>query len=682
MLTIQKIVLMAIIATLSACNGPAKKQQDEASPIGQELITQTIDELTQKHGEAQLARMTKGVEQVAALWTEADGTPDDFKSFCIEQFIDDVEARDALFESLSRNFEALWGHSNQISVELNKALHLDVGPLQPVDLIFAGYAPTAHFYDDFFGNKIAWITILNFPFYSLDEKKGMAETWTRKEWAYARMGDVFISRVPATVSQEISAIATQSDSYISEYNIRMDRLLDEQGNSLFPDGMSLITHWGLRDEIKSNYGKDDGLPKQEMIYQVMKRIIHQDIPLQVINNPEVTWNPYENTVYSNGNTLEWEREPDTRYEQLLGNFKANKASDGYHPNYPTYIERAFDQGLELSQAEVEELFTELVSSPLLKEVGTLISKRLGRELRPYDIWYDGFKARSSISGEYLDGITRELYPDAAALEKDLPNILTKLGYTRDRAEYIGSKVTVEGSRGAGHAWGAEMRCQLSRLRTRIPETGMDYKGYNIAVHEFGHNVEQTISLYDVDFYMMNGVPNTAFTEAMAFIYQARDLELLGINTTDPQISHLNVLDNFWGVYEIMGVSLVDMELWKWMYANPETTAAQLKDETIRISQDVWNKFFAPVFGVENEPILAIYSHMISYPLYLSAYPIGHLIEFQIEEHIKDKNLASETDRMFTAGRLIPQEWMRKAVGAPISNQPMLDAVEVALENLK
>ncbi|MCK7529630.1 MAG: hypothetical protein MZV63_00490 [Marinilabiliales bacterium] len=53
-----------------------------------------------------------------------------------------------------------------------------------------------------------------------------------------------------------------------------------------------------------------------------------------------------------------------------------------------------------------------------------------------------------------------------------------------------------------------MKGAVSHLRTRISDKGMDYKGYNIAVHEFGHNVEQTISLYDVDYYMLSGVPNT------------------------------------------------------------------------------------------------------------------------------------------------------------------------------
>ena len=54
---------------------------------------------------------------------------------------------------------------------------------------------------------------------------------------------------------------------------------------------------------------------------------------------------------------------------------------------------------------------------------------------------------------------------------------------------------------------------------------MLYKGYNIAIHELGHNVEQSFSLGEIDHWSMNGVPNNAFTEALAFVFQARDLEL-------------------------------------------------------------------------------------------------------------------------------------------------------------
>ena len=101
--------------------------------------------------------------------------------------------------------------------------------------------------------------------------------------------------------------------------------------------------------------------------------------------------------------------------------------------------------------------------------------------------------------------------------------------------------------------GAEMRGEPAHLRTRVERGGMNYKGYNIAVHEMCHNVEQTFSLNDVDYYSLHGVPNTAFTEALAFTCQDRDLELLGLGKPDAQSRALEALDTFWGTYEIGGV---------------------------------------------------------------------------------------------------------------------------------
>jgi oligoendopeptidase F len=264
------------------------------------------------------------------------------------------------------------------------------------------------------------------------------------------------------------------------------------------------------------------------------------------------------------------------------------------------------------------------------------------------------------------------------MEADLPNILMKLGFSKEKTAFLSSKITVDAARGSGHAWGADMKAEKAHLRTRVPADGMNYKGYVIAVHEFGHNVEQTISLHDVDYYMMKGVPNTAFTEALAYMFQARDLELLGLKETLPDKKHLLALETFWNAYEIMGVCLVDMRAWKWMYENPEAAPAQLKEAVIRIAVEVWNQYYAEIMGVKDQSILAIYSHMISYPLYLSAYSYGHMIDFQVEQYIRDKNFAGEVERMFSAGRLIPQLWMKKAVGEEISIQPLLKATDEAL----
>ena len=151
-------------------------------------------------------------------------------------------------------------------------------------------------------------------------------------------------------------------------------------------------------------------------------------------------------------------------------------------------------------------------------------------MRPFDIWYNGFTSRSGINEADLDKITQKLFPDNVALKKALPNVLIKLGFDADKANYISSFIDVDPAIGSGHAWGALKRTDVSHLRTRIDKSGMNYKGYNIAVHEFGHNVEQTISLHFVDNYALNGVPNTAFTEALAFVFQSRDLQLLGMKT--------------------------------------------------------------------------------------------------------------------------------------------------------
>ncbi len=187
---------------------------------------------------------------------------------------------------------------------------------------------------------------------------------------------------------------------------------------------------------------------------------------------------------------------------------------------------------------------------------------------------------------------------------------------------------------------------------------------------------------DVDFYMLNGVPNTSFTEAVAFLFQKRDLELLGLQNPNPEDEYYQALAKFWNTYEIMGVSLVDIQVWEWLYANPNATPAQLKESLIAIAKDVWNKYYADVLGGEDEMLLGIYSHMIDYPLYLPNYPMGHLIDFQIEQQVRGKNLAAEIDRMYTQGSIVPQIWMKNAVGSPISIEPLLNATDKALEVLQ
>ena len=85
-------------------------------------------------------------------------------------------------------------------------------------------------------------------------------------------------------------------------------------------------------------------------------------------------------------------------------------------------------------------------------------------------------------------------------------MLLKLGFSKERAEYIADNIIVDPARGSGHAFGAGKRGDKAHLRTRVEKEGMNYKGYNIAVHEMGHNVEQTFSLNDIDHTLLSGRP--------------------------------------------------------------------------------------------------------------------------------------------------------------------------------
>ena len=86
-----------------------------------------------------------------------------------------------------------------------------------------------------------------------------------------------------------------------------------------------------------------------------------------------------------------------------------------------------------------------------------------------------------------------------------------------------------------------------------------------------------------------------------------------------------------------------------------------------------------MLGGKDSVLLGIYSHMINYPLYLFNYPLGHLIAFQIEEHMKKAGkLGPEFERMARTGAVTPDLWMETATGAPVSAGPLLRATEQAL----
>jgi hypothetical protein len=677
-------ISIVIITKSNAQTAPLVWMKDSQTKLEKELIA--------KFGDSQSVRVQKGLRQVVDFWCAEDGNAATFEDFIRTNFAGDQTTLDAMFNRFEYLLEQLSGHMNEIGLAFRQQSELELGPIYPFDEAFAAYSPDAHFIDDFFKNKLAFTILLNFPLTTLNERLTNGQQWTRRQWAEVRLAQRFSKRIPAEVNQVVAEAASITDQYISDYNIYMHHLIDAQGDRLFPPKMRLLSHWNLRDELKADYNdKEHGITKQKMIQQVMERIVTQTIPEVVVNNPNVDWNPFTNEVNattvkdfdaSSKSNIKIDNtpEPNTRYAILLKAFLASKKVDPYSPTAPTLIARKFDEEREIPEARVKAMLESILSSPLVPKVAKIIEERIVRSLEPYDIWYNGFRAKEKYTEAQLDEIVKKRYPTPDAYKADMPNMLMKLGFSKERAEYLANNILVDPARGSGHAAGAGMRSAKAHLRTRVGKDGMDYKGFNIAVHEMGHNVEQTLSLNNIDHYFLNGVPNTAFTEAIAYVFQTRDLEILGLTSRDTMNEALDALNAFWQAYEISGVSLVDMGIWHWMYDHPAASPAELKTAMLGIAKDVWNKYYAPVFKKKDVVLLAIYSHIIHSFLYIPDYAIAHFISYQIEEYVKEKpNVGVEIERMVKAGRIAPDLWMKNATGSTVNADGLLKATERALK---
>src|SRR5215207_5740574 len=630
---VSALILSSQLAVARAARSAQTPQAGGPPAWMKDVLTKLEASLAAKYGEGQRARARSGLGQASRFWRAEDGDAAEFEEFVTANFAGDQATLDAVFARFEQNLEQLSGHMAEIGREFRAQSELDVGPVLPLDHLFAGYDPSAHLSEDLFESKIAFVALLNFPLTTLEQRLSEGERWSRRQWA-------------------------EAGRYVAGYNVWMHHVVDAGGRRLFPAKMRLLTHWNLRDQIKADYaGGAEGLARQRAVRQVLERIVTQTIPAVVVDNPRYDWDPFTNEVRpatardfdadapgaeaAAGARLD-APEPDTRFARMLLAFESARRVDPYAPTAPTHIARSFNEGREIPEERVRAMFEQVLASPLVPRVAALIGKRLGRPLEPFDVWYDGFRARGAYTEAQLDELVSKKYPDAAAFEKDIPNILVKLGFTRERADLIAANV----------------------------------------VHELGHNVEQTFSLNLIDHTLLQGVPNAAFTEALAFVFQNKDLELLGLARPDAQGEAAKTLNDFWGTFEIAGMALVDMRTWHWLYEHPRATPSELKAAQLSIARDVWNRYYAPVFKRRDVVLLAVYSHMIDYPLYLPNYPLGHMIAFQIEERMeKVGKIGPEFERMATAGNIAPDLWMKRATGAPVGPDALLHATQKALAAL-
>lgn len=638
------------------------------------LRREVIEALLKEHGEREVERIGLGVKQVADRWRDRDGDEASFRSFCLDHYRPEA-LLDRLTERFARKEEALAEAFGSLGLALRLESHEATGPLEPVDALWAAFSPGAHLGEDLFASKIAFVALLNYPRIDLSRKLAEGDGWSSRDWCRARLADGYGDRVPADVQSAIGLAFAEADHYGSTYDIPMDRLRHE-GRALFPEGKLLLAHWGLRDEIRALYGEGEaGVTRQRCCLRVLEQIVEQRIPRAFPSSTAGCWDPFEGTTED----LPPDREPDLRYEQLLACFCALRRSDPHHPEEPSHVQRSFERSMEIPELEVESLLVEILQAPVGRKVAELISTRLDRPLEPFDLWYTGFRAGGAPDERALDVECRRRWTDAEAFQRSLPALLETLGFSAERAAYLGTRIEVDAARGSGHAFPCMSPASRAHLRTRIPREGMDYKGFNIAAHELGHTVEQVFSTDLVASPLLKGVPNTAFSEAFAFLFQGRDLQLLG--RALPPDDGSACLDDFWATRVFAGAGLTDLAVWRWLYEHENATAAELREATVEAARGIWQKYFAELLGGDS-PVLAAYTHLIIAGLYLPNYAVGRIVARQLGAFFETHDLGEHMERMCAQGRLTPDAWMRGAVGTPLSVRPMLDGAAAALVRIR
>jgi hypothetical protein len=652
----------------------AAPERGSPSPIPSALIEQVVASLVATHGEERRAAAEAGVARVAAGWREEDGDGEAFKSFCVSRFLASAEDRRRLLLRLERLLERLRGHLSELGRELRRWSDLRGDALPAFDDLAARFDPAPDLAAVLHRQGIAHLARLHFDAPDLDTMLREGDRWDDERWAAARVAGAFGPRVPAEAGERSRTARQRAHAFVDGFHVPVGQLVDASGKRLFDTNRRLVAHWLIREQIRAGYDRPDGLARQRALAWVMGRTVDGSVPRSIMEGrAEGDWEPGKNTVAGKppGSLV-----GPQRYAVWLALFEAERALDAHHPAHPTAMARAFEWQREIPLPQVEALLEQVLDAPERADLAAWVAHRVGRSLEAHDIYFDRVGGESE--GADLEALVAQRYPDAAALEQGLPDVLRELGFPEDAADFYGRRVRVEIARGAGHASGPPLIESAAWLRTnaRTDTQGLGWDGFDIAVHELGHNVEQLISSHETPRAALRGVPNAACSEAFAFLFQERARLLIGLPDANPARSADGTMAaEALAAWQIAGPAWVELQAWRWLYdgADAERDPESLRAEVLRLADAAWDRWYAPFFGPDPHHLLAAYQHMIAYPLYLSSYVIGHAIAHQIRAHVEGRDLAGEMRRMCGIGRRTPQAWLQQAVGKTLDATAMMRA---------
>lgn len=634
------------------------------------MSKKTVKALVKLHGSKFREDIQRGVRFCRAVWNFKKHPQAEFHLFCVDHYTPPGKARRDLVAKTDFYLNSIGGYFGMMTKATRRGLDIADGPLTAADQLFASFSASSHFSQDLRDFNIAALAQLNFGTDSHEPPR------KREDWAARRLSNVGREVAPARLVADVSRAGAATQQFVSGFNLYLDRIDFGDPQITFPRNTRLIAHWGLRDYMTDLRGTPHALKKQRAIRDLMRRVVDGEIPREIIDNPKVSWNVKTGQVTGDGKKIKTTYTRALRWEHFKKLLDSMRKVDPY-TRYGNIIDNKFKKEREISEEKIVGMLTEVLSSPLARRVGAFVSDKLGRPLEAHDIYFKNFHSGSKKPKLGYDISAR--YRNAAALTAAIPGILHKLGFDKKNAQEIGSHIRVENSRGAGHAWRPFTPQDMQLLRVRLGSKGIDERDFSIFMHELGHCVEGVLSSYEMDYQALWGVPNTAFSEAYAFTFQDRTAQILGRKTREnPDVT---TLLRFAEVFEIAGAALTEIEFFHWLYGPAKAGAAQMHKKIRQIGDNLWEKYYAPIYGSDGCGLLSVYSHILWCTFYLADYPLGYIIAYQVRKYLKGKNLAREMERMCRLGDIYPEQWMRAAVRENVSVKSLLTDTRSALKRL-
>ena len=109
LILISTVIILPMLMLANTTNDKVQQLMKKNIYIETTLADNTAKSILSEVGDKSSLRVERGVAQVASLWRNEDGSPEEFSVFCKKHFINNKKELEIFYGKLERNFEIING---------------------------------------------------------------------------------------------------------------------------------------------------------------------------------------------------------------------------------------------------------------------------------------------------------------------------------------------------------------------------------------------------------------------------------------------------------------------------------------------------------------------------------------------------------------------------------------------